>query len=931
MRAVEIRKIRAGNAGCWNDVVIESLGQGLNVIHLDDGGRAVDFSRFLHGVLFGFGDVGKQTLAGSVVVCGERDDEWVLERDHPIDSNPTLQIRHRDVSVSDTNSALRRLQGSIDGRVAEYLFVPKHASPAKEGWAWLKKNAAVAGELIAQPQQRPGVSDGRQVVDKLSINPSANERAVENLAQERERCLSEVTTLRQRLRDVESTKPQRKSTPALIAELTDELRSLEMRSRVLAAAEKLADRWTELQELRADPSEPISEDVDGLLNEYRLLQQEKRGYQQLSSVPAKKKPSTKPRRAEIREIERLLNQREWVESATAPTPETPEVRYDELHHAGYLFDVALREVQLAQDRMTRFSKQTDFDWSDLLTVEQPTSPAEFAEDSPFAHEAPERQLSELKRRRLWLREEHRCLLDQVETTPLLMMWIAILFTLSVAALFGTLLVASTTAQWPLVAFGLCGLVSSGALKLSIDLRTARMLNRAKDRLHRIDCEILTLTQTVLEQQHGKEAARRRAEHKLYAIQLQQDVSDVNRRLDSAESSFRELLALHDLPLHLSPTEASRKLRHRKVRTRSSDGSDDHKLRRWIQRARDVIRQCEGVRPGKDPLELISRLELARDQLRNTRERSNAIDSSDYLEEERKEARRQLRRLKKRQSTILERAGVEDVYGLEAAVAKARSWAKKQRRIDSIERELTIAIESDEDPDELRELLEMLDSDDIRLRLSEVQNQLRDTEQELARQQNVAHTDAGEDIRDDQVRLDQALLQLGLIDTKIRNTVRDAQTSAAFEHVAKAVRNRTNFFNTTVPYLAELTNNRWETIRLTASGFELQDSQGNHVSAELGEWSEVAWLAIQLQAAAKVGLTDHAVPLVLLVDSLLASSRAAETFDALRRVCEHERWQMFLLVGNRQLANQLAEAGAPVVRLALREQKTHEAHLLQAEA
>lgn len=927
---MEIQRIRTGRAGCWNDVVIESLGKGLNVIHLDDGGRAVDFSRFLHGVLFGFGDVGKQALTGSLVLSGKPDDEWVLERDHPIDGNPTLQIRRGDSLVWDTGSTLQRLQGSIDGRLAEYLFVPKHASPAKEGWAWLKKNPAVARELIAQPQERPAVSDGQHVVNELCIHFSGNETTVEELVQERERCLSEVATLRERLWAENPAKRQRGSSPALIAELTDELRSLGMRRRLLAAADKLADRWTELQELKADPSEPATEDVEGLLNEHRLLQQEKRGYQQLSSIPRKKKVATKPRRADIQEIERLLNQREWVESATVQAPETPDPGYDELHHAGYLLDVARREGELAQDRMTRFSKQTGFDWSDLLTEEQPISATEFAEDSPFANESPERQVSELKRRRLWLREEHRCLLDQVEMTPLLMMWIAILFTLSVAALFGTLLVVSTTAQWALVAFGLCGLVSSGALKLSIDLRTARMLNRAKDRLHRIDREILTLTQTVLDQQHGKEAARRRAEHKLYALQLQQDVGDANRRLESAESSFRELLALHELPLHLSPAEANRTLRRRSVRRSSPALSDDQKLRRWINRARKVIRQCEGVRPGKDPLELVSRLELARDQLRDAGKHANAVESSDYLEEERKEAKRQLRRIKKRQFEILERAGVEDRYGLEAAVAKARSLAEKQRRIGSIEREIAIAIESDEDPDELRDLLEMLDRDDIRVRLSEVQNQLGATEQELERQRNAEHPDAEQKVHADQDRLDQALLQLGLIDTKLRNHIRDAQTSATFERVAKAVRSRTNSVNTTFPYLAELTNNRWETIRLTASGFGLEDPRGNQVSAEQGDWSEVAWLAVQLQAAAKVGLADHAVPLVLLVDSLLASSRAAEIFDVLKRVSKRERCQMFLLVGNRQLANQLAEAGAPVVRVGLRAQRAPEEHLLRAE-
>ena len=63
---MDISDIRLEQFEAWEHVHIPTLSSGLNVIHLDAGARAIDFSRFLHGVLCGFEEKLGQTSAGSL-------------------------------------------------------------------------------------------------------------------------------------------------------------------------------------------------------------------------------------------------------------------------------------------------------------------------------------------------------------------------------------------------------------------------------------------------------------------------------------------------------------------------------------------------------------------------------------------------------------------------------------------------------------------------------------------------------------------------------------------------------------------------------------------------------------------------------------------------------------------------------------------------
>ena len=436
-------------------------------------------------MLFGF-DSDCARAAGTIVF-EDRTRKWTLERDQ----SGGLDAWHLTGDESlprDQAAAIERLRGSVnDAQLLSPISIPK-----QDRWAWLSRY----GSSILVNGNNGNHRDSLTAAANLSLTPHG--KVLERLGAEREELLDAIASLRKRqtLRVVRADEqpiaiplPEPKAeTPkpvadhrVLIADLKDELRRLQRQIEPLRMAVDLAPRWRELQELESTRQRVKSLDLDSLersLAELQSLDQERH------ALEAKPVETPKPKKRRVRKrnntdafraARKLLSKREWVlDQATAIQLTTVDEHTGELQHAIRLLEQAESDHRRLLRQLHDFNTRTGFDWSTAL-VDDHSVPQEIGEDSPLAHEPPERQLAELKRRRLWVREEFRYLVERQQSTHF-DVWIAILFILSVAALFGILLVASPTARWILTALGFGGIVSSGALKMSLDLP-----NRAQPR------------------------------------------------------------------------------------------------------------------------------------------------------------------------------------------------------------------------------------------------------------------------------------------------------------------------------------------------------------------------------------------------------------------------------------------------------------------
>ena len=497
---MDIREIHIDHFGMWEAVHIPSLAPGLNVIHLDDGGRPIDFARFLHQTIFGYPE-SHHDISGSLVLH-EQNRSWRLNRER--DRHGGESLTFQDVARPSVNAA-SAFQKRFDDRravVAEQLFVPCEEADANDRWAWLTQNTQLANQLLGNHVPKQDVNGALERARGSSLKAFGG--VLERLGQQREQLLAEIVELQARNLRQPTVKKSAPPSGTDHAELKDELRMLDRQLAPLKRASELCDQWTELQRLQARTieSKPVA-GLRDLWTEYQKLELEKTQLQDsVSSRPRSKRK--KPRRSSEREVRWLLKQRDWVTEAAAnqfnadlETADVSRDNADELRHACHLLEASQLEAASAHRRLNDYAKRTNVDWSTLLEEQPPNRFVEISSDSPLAHETPEVQLAELKRRRLWIREEHWYLQEHQEISTQTYVWLAILFTLSIAALFGTLLVVSTTTQWVLASFGLGGIVASGAIKLSVELRASRQLNRTKDRLRQIDNEILSLTEQIL--------------------------------------------------------------------------------------------------------------------------------------------------------------------------------------------------------------------------------------------------------------------------------------------------------------------------------------------------------------------------------------------------------------------------------------------------
>jgi|GEM_PF-3950014 len=1009
---MELRDIRLEQFAAWEHVQIAPLDAGLNVIFLDDDARPIDFSRFLHGVVAGFEPKRGQTTAGSMTFvrrdrASRRSQLWRLDRHARRDGQQTWQIQIDGDEPSTDVALLRQLSGGLPPEYMERLFLPTadlDETSKAERWNWLARQTQLCEDLFAtdvEPSQSSPV-DHPTLREMASVSLTSHGRVLEDLGKQRDVLLEKIAEMRAKPRQTKQTPklvskpiPKPKPPPAsapkihrevpretteheqhLIADTQEELRQLGLQLPPMRLATELADRWRELKLLQREVSDESKSRTDldrmkATLSEYQLLEDEKQDYRKTLAKP-KSSSRSKGRRSDEHTVRRLLEQRDWVTQACARPVAAYDItsdQYDELRHASHLLQSARRDHERSQRRLAEFARRTSFDWSRLFEDPIARVKSEIAADSPVHREPPPSRLAELKRRRLWVREEHRSLLGRQEFQPQIHTWLAILVTLSICAILGTLLATTSLAQWMMLAFGLGGLVSSGALKLSLELRSSRKLNRAKDRLQQIDAEVLALTEEIMSDKQDDAALRRRAEERLYAIQLQEDATEENRRLDSAESSFRELLDVHGLPLHLSPGELERTLKRRQPKSIRSGSSEQRqkgnsRLRKWIKKARDTAERIDGIRPGKDPIDLLSTLEMLFDRLRDQVHSKGGSDRNEvdaqFARQIRNDAREQLRLLEKRQRQLLRRFKVDDQFALESAIETMDLERKKRVRADRLERELATAIDMHDDPEDVREFLDAFDAQSLRTRLSESIRRQTELQAELTRLQAIASKPRAplpvetelevpvEAIEESELHeaevptvtqvtvleadpnaleLDRLRLQLAVVQTKIRKSLRWSQSAATLRRVAQSLIDRKpakakpSASSVTMPFLSKLTSGRWQAMAKTPQGIVLQNGRTQaSLSQSRGQShddSDLAWLALRLTYAEWLHKRGRGFPLIFLADSLFDSPNAVRTFEVLRDVAA-AGVQCLLLSSDRQIANQLTEGGAPLVRVGLRE-------------
>ena len=128
---MQIRDIRLEQYGAWEHVDIPRLSPGVNVIFLDDGARAIDFSRFLHGMLVGFREKRGQTNAGSITFLDQsqrRNTVWRLDRharaDDTLRRDPGLQ-NESEGGTENEPGAGRELWSRCHGYFLMYSWITR--------------------------------------------------------------------------------------------------------------------------------------------------------------------------------------------------------------------------------------------------------------------------------------------------------------------------------------------------------------------------------------------------------------------------------------------------------------------------------------------------------------------------------------------------------------------------------------------------------------------------------------------------------------------------------------------------------------------------------------------------------------------------------------------------------------------------------------
>ncbi len=176
-----------------------------------------------------------------------------------------------------------------------------------------------------------------------------------------------------------------------------------------------------------------------------------------------------------------------------------------------------------------------------------------------------------------------------------------------------------------------------------------------------------------------------------------------------------------------------------------------------------------------------------------------------------------------------------------------------------------------------ELLRELD--ELRGRLSEVEDEVRQAEAEQQRQAEVNQQPATEETKQTERRKDHPFT-----------------------------------------FFSRLTDGRFDAMRLVERRLLLSKGDqdgGKSVTLDSKE-AQLAWLALRLRLAALCQSTfGHTLPLVVLADDLITMANSRNVFKVLHQA-NSDGVQVLLLSGSRPMVRQLANLGASVVRIGLQE-------------
>ena len=455
--------------------------------------------------------------------------------------------------------------------------------------------------------------------------------------------------------------------------------------------------------------------------------------------------------------------------------------------------------------------------------------------------------------------------------------------------------------------------------MALEKRAEKKLARTHERLQQIDREIAGATEQLLGDQEARSLAAVREQHRVEATQLQQSVSEANRRLDSAEVAYQELLIAKGLSPLLSTSDAIRKSRKTATNRGNKRTTRSDRLKRWIKGAKKMIRHIDGECYTNDPHELLASLEFIFTQLRDQEHgpsknglRSNSGTVLEY-------AKKELKRLDKLQRNILRRAKVHDVFELESALEEAKHRAERAKKWKRVDDEISVQIDAHEDGEEVRELLEMYSGDELRRRAMELEEQRMELEERrrlgaetlVTRDSMPASVTSLPNVT--QAELERKNQLLAELDLEISAATEELQRPPVTQPVVVATHRKRR----PTLSLSALTNGAFDNVRFQDGQFFLENKKRNTLQALdiESETAGLAWLALQLRLAAISQKSGNALPLVVFADEVLSNSAAESVYQVLVKAAE-AGMQILLLAGSQRSAGFLKDAGAAVVRIGL---------------
>src|SRR6056297_3336033 len=200
--SVHLRQIRIHQFACWQDVRLEAISSGVNVVHLASGGKVADFADFLSSQLFGDADARHREWSGEVAVSGIASEPHALfrlARQRSETEGEQWRLTRDDQPRRPLREATFLQRWANDAELAKLLLIQSTPNASiGQRWRKLLRHETFVAELTrSRREPHPSLEQWAAGAESPESIDSQTDRQLERLVRER----TQLTRELQRLHD----------------------------------------------------------------------------------------------------------------------------------------------------------------------------------------------------------------------------------------------------------------------------------------------------------------------------------------------------------------------------------------------------------------------------------------------------------------------------------------------------------------------------------------------------------------------------------------------------------------------------------------------------------------------------------------------------------------------------------------------------------